>query len=164
MKRRRAIQTIALGVSGIVILNHCTSTNPSPPVLVEKDQNLVGLLTEAILPSKSAEFPTPETRMQFILNQIDGALTSDELAFYNQGLMLFKGIVEQTFLKPYEELESNIQNYTVLRALSHPGELGFFMRKNKKWSLLHFTTSERYMTEYSKYEFIPNRHLGCKLV
>ena len=78
--------------------------------------------------------------------------------------MLFKGIVEQTFLKPYEELESNIQNYTVLRALSHPGELGFFMRKNKKWSLLHFTTSERYMTEYSKYEFIPNRHLGCKLV
>ena len=161
MKRRRAIQTIALGVSGLGVLNHCTSIPSAPALLLERDQNLVGLLTEAILPSKSIEFPSPETRMQFILNQIGGALTSDEFEFYKQGLIIFKRLVEQTFLKPYEELESDIQKYTVLRALGHPGELGFFMRKNKEWSLLHFTTSERYMTKFSKYEFIPNRHLGC---
>ena len=161
MKRRRAIQTIALGVSGLGILNHCTSTPSIPPLLLERDQNLVGLLTEAILPSKSNKFPTPETRMQFILNQMGGVLTSDEIELYKQGLTNFKKIVEQTFLKPYQGLESDIQEYTVLRALGHPGEIGFFMRKNKEWSLRHFTTSELYMTKFSKYEFIPNRHLGC---
>tara|TARA_A100001011_G_scaffold366627_2_gene419332 strand:- start:987 stop:1481 length:495 start_codon:yes stop_codon:yes gene_type:complete len=161
MKRRKAIQTITLGVSGLGILNYCTSISSIPPLLEEKDQNIVSLLTEAILPSKSTEFPTPETRIQFILNQIGGVLTSDELEFYKLGLSIFKVLVEKTFLKPYEQLESDIQNYTVLRALGHPGELGFFMQKNKEWSLSHFTTSERYMTEFSKYEFLPNRHLGC---
>jgi len=161
MKRRKAIQNITLSVGGLGILNYCTSIPSIPPLLVEKDQNIVSLLTETILPSRSTEFPTPETRIQFILNQIGGTLLSDELEHYKLGLSIFKVLVEKTFLKPYEQLESDIQNYSVLRALGHPGELGFFMQKNKEWSLLHFTTSERYMTEFSKYEFLPNRHLGC---
>ena len=161
MKRRKAIQNITLGVGGLGILNYCTYIPSTPPLLVEKDQNIVGLLTETILPSRSTEFPTPETRIQFILNQIGGALLLDELEHYKLGLSIFKVLVEKTFLKPYEQLESDIQNYIVHRALGHPRELGFFMQKNKEWSLLHFTTSERYMTEFSKYEFLPNRHLGC---
>ena len=161
MKRRKAIQTIALGVGGLGLLNHCTSTPTTPPILEEKDQKLVELLTEAILPSKREEFPTPETRIQFILNQMGGTLTAEELESYKQGLDIFQGVVEQTFLKPYEVLDFDTQNYTILRALGHPGELGFFMRKNRQWSLRHFMTSERYMTEFLNYEFIHNRYLGC---
>jgi hypothetical protein len=99
--------------------------------------------------------------MEFILNQIEGALTSEELDFYRKGLAIFKGLVEQTFSEPYENLDFNTQNYTIQRALGHPGELGYFMKKNRQWSLRHFMTSERYMTEFFNYEFIPNRHLGC---
>ena len=161
MKRRKAIQTIALGVGGLGLLNHCTSTPTASSILEEKNQKLVELLTEAILPSKSEEFPTPETRMEFILNQMGGNLTAEELEGYKQGLDIFQGLVEQTFLKPYEALGFDTQNYTIQRALGHPGELGFFMRKNRQWSLRHFMTSERYMTEFLNYEFIPNRHLGC---
>jgi hypothetical protein len=149
MKRREAIQTIAMGVSGLGLISQCTLNPPSPPILAEKDQNLLGLLTEAIVPSKS------------MLNQIEGALTSEELDFYRKGLAIFKGLVEQTFSEPYENLDFNTQNYTIQRALGHPGELGYFMKKNRQWSLRHFMTSERYMTEFFNYEFIPNRHLGC---
>ena len=161
MKRRKAIQTIALGVGGLGLLNHCTSTPTASSILEEKDQKLVELLTEAILPSKSEEFPTPDTRIQFILNQMDGNLTAEESESYKQGLDIFQGLVEKTFLKPYEALDFDTQNYTIQRALGHPGELGFFMRKNRQWSLRHFMTSERYMTEFLNYEFIPNRYLGC---
>ena len=164
MKRRKAIQTIALGVGGLGLLNHCTSTPTASSILEEKDQKLVELLTEAILPAKSEEFPTLETRMEFILNQMGGNLTAEELEGYKQGLDIFQGLVEQTFLKPYEALDFDTQNYTIQRALGHPGELGFFMRKNRQWSLRHFMTSERYMTEFLNYEFIPNRHLGCVTV
>lgn len=161
MKRRKAIQTIAMGVSGLGLISQCTLTPSYPPILEEKDQNLLGLLTEALVPSKSTAFPTPETRMEFILNQIDGALTTEELDFYKEGLAIFKGLVEQTFSAPYENLDFDTQNYTIQRALGHPGELGYFMKKNQQWSLRHFMTSERYMTEFFNYEFIPNRHLGC---
>jgi hypothetical protein len=161
MRRRKALKTIALGFSGLSLLNHCTSRSSLPPVLEIEDQNLLRLLTEAILPSKSKEFPTPETRMEYLLNQIVGALTTEELNGYQNGLKIFKGVVEQTFSMPYEELDFDTQNYTIRRALVHPGELGFFMQKNRFWSLRHFRTSERYMTEFLNYEFIPNRHLGC---
>ena len=126
MKRRKAIQNIALGVGGLGLLNYCTSAPTAPSVLEEKDQKLVELLTEAILPAKIEEFPTPETRMEFILNQMGGNLTAEELEGYKQGLDIFQGLVEQTFLKPYKALDFDTQNYTIQRALGHPGELGFY--------------------------------------
>jgi len=161
MRRRKALQTIALGFSGLGLLSHCTSSSSLPRLLEIEDQHLLRQLTEAILPSKSEEFPTPETRMEYLLNQIEGALTTEELVGYQQGLKIFKRLVEQTFLMPYEELDFDTQNYTIQRALSHSSELGFFMKKNRYWSLRHFRTSESYMTEFLNYEFIPNRYLGC---
>ncbi|MEK9603223.1 MAG: hypothetical protein VW127_02240 [Flavobacteriaceae bacterium] len=161
MKRRKAVQTIAVGIGGLGLLSHCTSSSSLPPVLEERDHNLVSLLSEAILPSKSKSFPTPETRMEFLLTQLESGLTSEEFDGYMKGLITFKGLVEQTFLLPYEKLDAKTQNYSIQRALAHPGELGYFMQKNRQWSLRHFMTSERYMTEFLNYEFIPNRHLGC---
>ena len=161
MKRRKAIQTITLGVGGFGLLNYCTSNPKAYHILEEKNQKLVALLTEAILPAKSEEFSTPESRMEFILNQIGGNMTEEELEGYKQGLDIFQGLVEQTFLKPYEALDFDTQNYTIQRALGHPGELGLFMRKNRQWSLRHFMTSKRYMTDYLNYEFTPSRYLGC---
>jgi len=164
MRRRKAIRNIALGLGGFGLLSRCTSPPAQLSLLGEKDQQIVSLLTESILPAKSEDFPTPETRIEFIFNQMVGNLTAHELESYKNGLTIFKGLVEQTFLKPYEALDFDTQNYTIQRALGHPGELGFFMRKNRDWSLSHFMTSERYMTEFLNYEFIPNRHLGCVTV
>ena len=164
MRRRKAIKNIALGLGGFGLLSRCTSPTALPSLLGEKDKQILSLLTEAILPVKSEDFPTPETRIEFIFNQMVGNLTARELEGYKNGLTIFRGLVEQTFLKPYEALDFDTQNYTIQRALGHPGELGFFMRKNRDWSLRHFMTSERYMTEFLNYEFIPNRHLGCVIV
>ena len=161
MNRRKAIQTITLGIGGFGLLNYCTSSPKAYHVLEEKNQKLVALLTEAILPAKSEEFPTPESRMEFILNQIGGNMSEEDFEVYKQGLDIFQGLVERTFLKTYEALDYDIQNFTIQRALGHPGELGYFMRKNREWSLRHFMTSERYMVEYLNYEFIPNRYFGC---
>ena len=161
MKRRKAIQTITLGVSGFGLLNYCTSSPKAYHTLEEKNQKLVALLAEAILPAKIEEFHTPDSRIEFILNQISGSMSEEDFEGYKQGLDIFQGLVERTFLKPYEALDYDIQNYTIQRALDHPGELGYFMRKNRQWSLRHFMTSERYMTEYLNYEFIPNRYLCC---
>ena len=82
MRRRKALQTIAMGFSGLGLLSHCTSSSSLPRLLEIEDQHLLRQLTEAILPSKSEEFPTPETRMEYLLNQIQGALTTEELVGY----------------------------------------------------------------------------------
>ena len=78
MRRRKAIQTITLGIGGFGLLNYCTSSPKAYHVLEEKNQKLVALLTEAILPAKSEEFLTPESRMEFILNQIGGNISEED--------------------------------------------------------------------------------------
>jgi len=35
-----------------------------------------------------------------------------------------------------------------------------FLEYLKEFSLLHFETSENYMTKYLKFEFMPGRYLG----
>ena len=161
MNRKKAIQTMILGAGSIGIFCYCEFNISIPSILKKSDEDLVSLLSEAILPSKNNEFPTPESRIQFILNQLGGGLTSQEFGSYNRGLKRFKGLIERTFLKTYQDLDSDIQNFTIQRALYDNGDLGYFMQKNRQWSLRHFTTSERYMTEFLNYEFIPTRHLGC---
>ena len=69
MRRRKAIKNIALGLGGFGLLSRCTSPSALPSLLGEKDKQIVSLLTEAILPIKSEDFPTPETRIEFIFNQ-----------------------------------------------------------------------------------------------
>ena len=161
MKRKKAIQSIILGLSSLGILNYCNFNISISNPLDENDEDLVISLSESILPSKSKEFPTPDTRIQFILNQLKDGLTSNEFDSYNRGLNRFKGLVERTFSKTYENLDIDIQDFTIQRALHDHGDLGYFMKKNRQWSMRHFMTSERYMTEFLKYEFIPNRYLGC---
>lgn len=164
MKRRRAVQTIVLGIGGAAPFSHCTSPSSVFLNLKNEDKTLISIMSEIILPSKSRLFPTPETRLEFIVNQVDGVLSQEEIEKYQKGLSTIKRLIEETYSKEYDAIDFVTQETIVLRALGLPDEAGFFMRKNRQWSLRHFMTSERYMTEYFNYEFIPNRHLGCASV
>ena len=161
MERRKAVQTMTLGIGGIAAFSHCTYSPSALSQFKGDDQTLVSTLSEIILPSKSKSFPTTETRFQFILNQVEGGLTPQQIEEYLSGLSSFKIWVKETHSKDFTTLDKDTQTSVVVKALEAEAELGFFMRKNRQWSMRHFMTSERFMTEHLKYEFIPNRHLGC---
>ncbi len=161
MERRKAVQTIALGLAGVTVFSHCRYSPQGLSSFKDEDQRLICALSEIIMPSQSNSFPTPETRLQFILNQVEGGLTLQQTEEYLLGLSSLKRGVKETHSKDFTELDQETQSRIVVKALEAQAELGFFMRKNRQWSMRHFMTSERFMTEYLKYEFIPNRHLGC---
>jgi len=78
MKRRNALKSIVVVSAGTVIFPACQPTEevPSIPVFdnlaIDKNQyNLLGELTEYLLPKKDLEIPTPEPTSEFILNMMN---------------------------------------------------------------------------------------------
>ena len=150
-------------MGGIATFHHCGLEPSKYPhsSLKNADVALLEAVSSAIMPTKTTEFPTPETRIEFLLNQVDGGLTAMEIEKYQSGLTAFKILLSEKHNSEFGALNSEDQKILIEYAYNDEGEMGFFMRQNRKWSLRHFMTSERYMTEYFYYEFIPNRHLGC---
>ncbi len=161
MRRRKALQSIAMGIGGVATLSHCNTFIPSVSQLQEKDEQFIGLISESILPSKSISFPTPEPRLEFLANQLEGGLTSTQFEEYKSGLEEFKKSIDDSFAQAFDKLSAYQHHEILTKALASEGSLGFFMQKTRQWSLRHFITSENYMTNYLGYEFLPNRYLGC---
>lgn len=161
MRRRKALQSIAMGIGGVATLSHCNTFIASVPQLQKKDEQFIGLISESILPSKSTSFPTPEPRLEFLVNQLEGGLTSAQFEEYKLGLEEFKKSIDDSYAPAFDILSTDQQYEMLTKALASEGSLGFFMQKTKQWSLRHFITSENYMTNYLGYEFMPNRYLGC---
>ena len=161
MKRRDAVYTITLGITGVASLTHCTSSPSKKSKIHHKDKELINSISKTILPLKSESFKTPESRIEFILNQVEGALTEKEIEKYKSGLSNLKNQIPTSNPTEFDSLNFKIKNQIILNTLDSVNDIGFFMRKTRQWSLRHFMTSEEFMTKYLKYEFIPGRHFGC---
>ena len=161
MKRRDAVYTITLSITGVASLAHCTSSPSEKSKIDHKDKELINSISIAILPLKSESFKTLESRIEFILNQVEGALTGKEIEKYKSGLLNLKNQITTSNPAGFDSLSFKIKNQIILNALDSENDIGFFMLKTRQWSLRHFMTSEEFMTKYLKYEFIPGRHLGC---
>ena len=161
MKRRDAVYTITLSVTGIAFLTHCNSSPSKKSKIDYIDKELINSISKAILPLKSNPFRTPESRIEFILNQIEGGLTLEEIEKYISGMLNLKNQITNSNPAGFDSLNLQIKNEIILNAIDSENDIGFFMRKTRQWSLRHFLTSEEFMTKYLKYEFVPGRHLGC---
>tara|TARA_S200000501_G_scaffold292275_1_gene277641 strand:- start:204 stop:698 length:495 start_codon:yes stop_codon:yes gene_type:complete len=161
MKRRDAVYTITLSITGVASLTHCTSSPSIRSKIDKKDKELINSISKTILPQKSESFKTPELRIDFIINQVEGALTEKEIEIYKSGLSNLKNKITISNSTEFDSLSFKIKNEIILNAVDSENDIGFFMRKTRQWSLRHFMTSEEFMTKYLKYEFIPGRHLGC---
>mgnify|MGYP001166870165 CR=1 FL=1 len=161
MKRRDAVYAITLGVTGVASLTHCSSSPSIKPKIDHEDKELISSISKAILPPKSESFKTPESRIEFIINQFEGALTEKEIETYKSGLSNLKNQITASNPNRFNSLNSKSKSEIILKAIELENDIGFFMRKTRQWSLRHFMTSEEFMTKFLKYEFIPGRHLGC---
>ena len=161
MKRRDAVYAITLGMTGVASLTHCSSSPSIKPEIDQKDKELINSISKTILPLKSESFKTPELRIEFIINQVEGALTEKEIETYKSGLSNLKNQITAFNPSGFNSLNFKSKSEIILKAIELENDIGFFIRKTRQWSLRHFMTSEEFMTKFLKYEFIPVRHLGC---
>ena len=164
MKRRDAVYAITLGMTGVASLTHCSSSPSIKPEIDQKDKELINSISKTILPLKSESFKTPELRIEFIVNQVEGALTEKEIETYKSGLSNLKKQITASNSSGFNSLNFKSKCEIIFKVIELENDIGFFMRKTRQWSLRHFMTSEEFMTKFLKYEFIPGILLGCVTV
>ena len=166
MKRRSALQKIAWVSGGIAMLPYYCSTQPeiiaysNLPIAIS-DRNLIYLLSNLILPEDTENFPTMESRLDFVLIRVNDGFDSQEISDYLFGMTAFRKHVIATYGNPFEDLVTEDQLACIGKTIDCSDEKSFFISTIKRHSLRHFTTSENYMKNYLNFEFMPGRYNGC---
>ena len=165
MKRRTAIRNVGLVAGGVFFLPYaCVLPTPKVysnfPLVLSEKQNLVSQICNVILEENSLEFLTPESRVEFVLTMINDCVTSKELAIFIGGLEAFETALSPTHELGYETLSQEEQIKFIGNQFEENTLVTDFLKLLKKYSLLHFETSEEYLTEYLNFEFMPGRYFG----
>ena len=166
MKRRSALQKIAWISGGIAMLPYYCSTQPeiiaySDLPIAISDRNLINLLSNLILPEDTENFPTMESRLDFVLTRVNDGFDSQEISDYLFGMTAFRKHVMATYGTSFEDLVELDQLACIGKTIDCSDEKSFFVSTIKRHSLRHFTTSENYMKKYLNFEFMPGRYNGC---
>lgn len=147
MKRRKALQTIALTTGSLMLLPYCTSASEivyeNLPIS-SKQKKLIGAISNSILPENQTEFVTPESRQHFVLLMVNDTFKPEKI---------------QDFLNGLEAYEN--ESGTSIQLESANEEVNKFIQSIKQLSIQHFTTSMNFMQNYLQFEFIPGRFNGC---
>jgi len=173
MKRRRALQGIAVLGIAIPLLPGCKSPIPEKiyeNLLLETEQrSLIQSLINLILPvdKKSVPIETPETTLDFVLTYINDCFEQEEIDDYLAGLNTFiaqyRGDDENNPISFQSILpeQQNIMVAALEEGEDLPKELAHFYHSTKGLTIRHFTSSEMFMTKYLDFEFVPGRFSGC---
>ena len=166
MKRRSALQKIAWVSGGIAMLPYYCSTQSEITVynnlpIAISDRNLINLLSNLILPEDAESFSTMESRLDFVLTQVNDGFDSQEISDYLFGMTAFRKHVMATYGTSFEDLVELDQLACIGKTIDCSDEKSFFVSTIKRHSLRHFTTSENYMKKYLNFEFMPGRYNGC---
>ncbi len=158
MKRRNAIQNIALITGGSILFQSCKFSDEyivGDKVLNHDQLNLIKEVSEYILPIENLKVESPESLTEFIITMLNDCYSPKDINKYLTGLDEFSESIKvynsdnSLVFDNLESLESKSENYI------------FFINTTKHLSITHFTTSEFYLTEYLNYEYAPSRYIGC---
>lgn len=171
MKRRKAVQNLALITGSIALMPGCSLEEKEPVFdqmsLEPGDVRLVELIAEAVLPKSGIAVETPEPTSHFILNMVNDCYREREITRFSRGLQLFKQLIKDEYQKPFKELNpaQHILLFTeVKNSPIYPKSLKYFLSTIKSLSVRHFTSSSFFMTQKLDFEFAPGRYLGCETI
>jgi hypothetical protein len=132
-----------LSSGSLITLPYCSSENfkYSNLNLIDSELETISYVSDFILKDNQYNFPTPDKRVDFILNTINYCYKNEEI----KNLIICQLLIKKSIIS---------------NGFNSNDSLNFFFENIKSLSLRHFTTSESYMKNYLNYEFIPNRYLG----
>jgi len=170
MRRRIAIEKIGVIIGGLTFLPYACSNDHQllypnlTPYLKSKQLELIGLISYLILPKDDSTFPTKESGQEFILTMINDCYSESNMKKFIASFQSFESSIIESYNKSFFDLSSNVQMNFLNNEYESKRDSLFFIDTLKNYSILHFETSENYMLDYLKFEFIPGRYEGKILV
>jgi hypothetical protein len=165
VKRRTAIRNFGVIAGGVLVLPYaCTFSAEMVyknfPLVKLKEQELIGKICNCILAEDPINFPTPESRIQFVLTMINDCGSQNEISILIGGLEAFESALSPTHETDFNTLTKEEQSEFIEIHFKEKTLVTDFLNLMKKYSLLHFESSENYLTQYLNFEFMPGRYFG----
>ena len=165
MKRRIAIKKVGFLTGGIFLLPYACDSSPeivysNLPFIKKREQVLVGQICNLILAEDPINFLTPEKRDIFVLTMINDCGSDREISLLTEGLKFFKTYLNKKQKIDFKDFKDEQKIKLIKSKFESKTEISDFLNLLKKYSMLHFETSENYLTQYLNYEFMPGRYYG----
>ena len=165
MKRRNAIKNVGFLTGGIFLLPYACDSTPeivysNLPLIKRREQILIGQICNVILAEDPINFSTPEKREFFVLTMINDCGSSREINILSEGLKSLKTYLTKEQKIDFKDLKSEQTIKFIKTEFESKSKISEFLNLLKKYSMLHFETSENYLTRYLNYEFMPGRYYG----
>ncbi|MDG2371815.1 MAG: hypothetical protein P8L83_04295 [Flavobacteriaceae bacterium] len=162
MNRRIAIKQIGLLTGGLVILPYACNVEPNIiyynlPTIKGAQQKTIGHICNIILPEDIINFPTLESRQEFVLTMVNDCYAESKVEKFIKGFDIISILINEI---KFENLSIEEQISFIDKQTKSNDSSSFFLKTLKKYSLLHFESSENYMVDYLNFEFVPGRYLG----
>ena len=168
MQRRQALKNIALISAGIALLPACDfETWPTfDKIPLEKPQKkLINWLSDSIIPKLDKPLvTTTEPTSHFVLNMVNDCYAPEDIEKYVAGmnaLQIDLDQVKEINLRKLTPAESDQLLIDLIAEESLSEEVRYFLETTRGLTIHHFTSSEYFMTNHLKFEFIPGRYNGC---
>lgn len=173
MRRRQAIRNIAIATAAAYLLPQCknepkieATAYPNVPLTADQ-RKLVEQFTEALLPKANTQIQTPETTANFVLTVLNDCTSPDDVQKYLTGLKELQSRIRERYKTDFGSLPESQQAEVFAwlsgtEGLSAP--LQYFFGTTRGLAIEHFTTSEYFLKNVMKWEFIPGYFKGCSPV
>ncbi len=173
MKRRQAIRHIAIATAAAYMLPGCQhepsytgSTHADFPPGSEQYKFLEHF-TEALLPKAKTAVKTPDSTTDFLLAVLNDCTPPADVQKYLTGMDALQKRIKERYKTDFGALPPSQQAEIFAWLAGTDGlaePLKFFYEKTRGLTIEHFTSSEFFLINVAKWEFVPGRFLGCAAV
>jgi len=170
MKRRKAIQNMAIVSSSLLLLPGCQVGESLPTYsnipLEGDDRKFLKRMINAILPQGENPVSTPETTSHFILTMVNDCYKPKEITKFVRGMKLFEQHIKDDYQESFQEMNDNqyVLLFTeVTNSPIFPKSMKYFLSTTKSLTVRHYTTSQYFLKEKMDWEFAPGRYLGFEM-
>lgn len=132
--------------------------------LENKAYRTVQALIEQVLPDNDEHIQNRESRLEFVLKQVNDRFSAEDIKRFKTGLTAIDQAARTAHGRAFNKLESTQQMAGILAQATTESPAGFCIRSTKGLCVEHFTRSEYYMKELLDFEFAPGRYVGCAKV
>ncbi|WP_229311780.1 gluconate 2-dehydrogenase subunit 3 family protein [Larkinella rosea] len=168
MERRKALQSLAVAVGGLVSLpGWASSWNragiPSgQSFLAPNADALLAEVVEVIIPTTDTPGAKALGVHTFIQKIVTDCMEPSAQESLTKGLTAVEALAQKTYSKSFASLDA-AQKTELLKTVSQstePDQKGFFSMV-KGMTIQGYMTSEYVMNNITHYEFVPGRYHGC---
>lgn len=171
MNRRTALKQVLIISAGAAIIPACMQDD-KPTITLKKirlsgkQEKLIAALSAAIIPSSKDFYGAAEIKAhEFAVMMVDDCEAPELQKAFEDGLNAFEMKVKNDYKDPFDKLPAEKKNDILAKLESKnfgDDNTTKFYSMMKNYTILAFTTSEKYMTDIRKYKMVPGSNFkGC---